>query len=253
MGARAMADSDMAEVDNDWRMHTAAATAARPAFTVPESLAQMAERYLEAEIIEGRLAAGTRLNPEEIARQLNISKSPVREAMILLQREGLVTGKPRSVFIVSEIDLADIEEIYPIRASLNGLVVKSVMRSAAAAAIVASLGKCLEKMKPVVEAGDSLEYFHLSVDFYNLLVAACPNRRLSSMWNQLSKQVLRFRFLVMSQPGHIKRSFKDHRALLAAMRGKDVEAAMRCAEDIIYSSLEVLVDVLGKEKQDATK
>src|SRR3990172_4007233 len=80
-------------------------------FNVPESLSKMAERYLEAEIVEGRLPAGTRLNPEEIAKRLNISKSPVREAMILLQREGLVKGKPRSIFVVSEINLADLEEI----------------------------------------------------------------------------------------------------------------------------------------------
>ena len=220
----------------------------RPSFKVPESLSQMAERYLECEIIEGRLPSGTRLNPEEIAKQLNISKSPVREAMILLQRDGLVTGKPRSVFIVSEINLADIKEIYPIRACLNGLAVKSILQSDSAPAVVDKLAKYLQKMKPKAEAGDALEYFHLSIEFYNFLIESCPNRRLQTMWHQLSKQILRFRFLVMSQPGHIERSFKDHELLVATMRARNVEAAMRCAEDIIYGSLEVLIGVLGVEQ-----
>ena len=98
-------------------------------FNVPELLSKLTERYLEAEIVEGRLPAGTRLNPEEIAKRLNVSKSPVREAMILLQREGLVKRKPRSIFVVSEINLTDLREIYPIRASLNALAVKTILQS----------------------------------------------------------------------------------------------------------------------------
>ena len=216
-------------------------------FNVPESLSKMAERYLEAEIVEGRLPAGTRLNPEEIAKRLNISKSPVREAMILLQREGLVKGKPRSIFVVSEINLADLEEIYPIRASLNALAVKIILRSPSAAATVEKLAEHLEKMRLKVEAGDAVEYFHASIDFYNFLISSCPNLRLQTMWKQLSRQVLRFRFVIMSQPGHIQKSFPDHLRLVAAMKEGNIEQAMREAEEIIYSSLADLRGVLKSE------
>jgi len=216
-------------------------------FSVPESLSKMAERYLEAEIVEGRLPAGTRLNPEEIAKRLNISKSPVREAMILLQREGLVTGKPRSIFVVSEINLADLHEIYPIRATLNALAVKTVMQSPAATATVASLTGYLEKMRVQAKKGDSLGYFHSSSDFYEFLISSCPNKRLQTMWHQLSRQVLRFRFLVMSQPGHIQRSFTDHQRLIAAMKEGSVDKAMRCAEEIIHTSLAHLDLILRAE------
>jgi DNA-binding GntR family transcriptional regulator len=217
-------------------------------FNVPESLSKMAERYLEAEIVEGRLPAGTRLNPEEIAKRLNISKSPVREAMILLQRDGLVKGKPRSIFVVSEINLADLHEIYPIRASLNALAVKTILQSPSAAATVEKLAEYLEKMRLKAEVGDTLEYFHSSIDFYNFLIFSCPNQRLQAMWNQLSRQILRFRFLVMSQPGHIQRSFPDHLRLIAAMREGNVEKAMREAEEIIYSALADLTAILESEK-----
>lgn len=223
------------------------ATGGPLSFQVPESLSKMAERYLEAEIVEGRLSPGTRLNPEEIAKQLNISKSPVREAIVLLQREGLVTGKPRSVFVVSEISLSDLKEIYPIRASLNGLAVKTILESPSADATVERLGDYLEEMAPKAEAGDTVGYFRTNSDFYNFLISSCPNQRLRSMWSQLSRQILRFRFLVMSQPGHLERSIEDHRRLVAAMREGSVKKAIRCAEEIVYSALADLTEILESE------
>ncbi|TRZ65663.1 MAG: GntR family transcriptional regulator [Rhodocyclaceae bacterium] len=216
-------------------------------FNIPESLSKMVERHLEAEIVEGRLPAGTRLNPEEIARRLNISKSPVREAMILLQREGLVTGKPRSIFVVSEINLADLHEIYPIRAAFNALAVKTIMQSPSATATVEALSEYLAKMRLKAKKGDTTEYFHASIDFYDFLISSCPNKRLQTMWHQLSKQVLRFRFLVMSQPGHIQRSIADHQRLLAAMKEGSVEKAMQVAEEILTTSLADLDGILRSE------
>ena len=221
------------------------ASSANLPFQVPESLSQLAERYLEAEIVEGRLPAGTRLNPEEIAKTLSISKSPVREAMILLQREGLVKGKPRSIFVVSEINLADLAEIYPIRAALNALAVRTVMQSPAAAATINELARRLEQMRVHAEKGDAAGYFHASSDFYNTLIANCPNQRLQTMWRQLSRQVLRFRFLVMSQAGHLQRSFPDHQRLVAAMKKGNVEKATAYAEEIIYKALADLKAILG--------
>lgn len=211
------------------------------AFTVPESLSQMTERYLEADIIEGRLPPGTRLNPEEIAKRLGISKSPVREALILLHREGLVTSKPRSVFIVSEISLADLHEIYPIRAALNALMVKIVVSSAAAATTAERLRQLLEPMRRAMSNGDVLGYFHANTDFYKEMMESCPNGRLRTMWRKLSSQVARFRFLLMSQPGHIKQSFREHERLVKAMRAGDAERASKLAECIINNSLAALV------------
>lgn len=213
-------------------------------FSMPESLSKMAERFLEAEIVEGRLPGGAHLNPDEIAKRLNISKSPVREAIILLQREGLITAKPRSVFIVSDINLADLREIYPIRASLNALAVKTIMHSPSAATIVEKLAEYLEQMRSKAQVGDTLNYLHSTADFYNYLISSCPNQRLQVMWHKLSRQVLRFRFLVMSQPGHIAPSLRDHARLIAAMRAGKINKAMRCAEDIIYSALAELSVIL---------
>ncbi|MCC6936359.1 MAG: GntR family transcriptional regulator [Thermomicrobiales bacterium] len=214
------------------------------AFNVPKSLSQMTEQHLETEIIEGRLAPGTRLNPEEIAQRLGISKSPVREALILLHRDGLVTCKPRSVYVVSEINVADLHEIYPIRAALNARMMRIIMSSASAAATAERLTQLLEPMRRAMNNDDTHGYYHANTDFYKVMVASCPNSRLRVMWHKLSSQIARFRFLLMSQPGHIRLSFREHEKLVKAMRAGDTERASKLAESIIDNSLAELARLL---------
>jgi DNA-binding GntR family transcriptional regulator len=227
----------------------------RDAFKVPESLSQTVYNYLEKEIVEGRLEAGTRLIPEDFARMLQVSKSPVREALQTLHKEGFVTSKPRGGFFVAEIRIEDIEEIYPIRAALNRVAFRTIVENEYKPDFISTLEDILKKMEQRVQEDNVKEYFYLNVKLYNFLLERCPNRRVSKMLNQLGKQVLRFRFMSMSNPGHIKRSLDGHKRLIKALKEKDVEASMRIAEGIIYSALDVLRQILegknvAKNKED---
>ena len=209
-------------------------------FNEHESLSKKVERYLEQEIIEGRLAPGLRLTPEVLAKSLNISKSPVREALMALKKDGLVIYKPRIGFFVAEIHLRDIEEIYPIRAALNALVFKTIIEAGYRREFLSTLEDTLQKMERTVQQNDVQGYFYLNVGLYDFAVNYCPNGRLRKMANQFGKQVLRFRYRSMSQPGHVKRSFKRHCRLVEALKANDVDETVRVAEEIIYSALETL-------------
>ncbi|MEW6266374.1 MAG: GntR family transcriptional regulator [Thermodesulfobacteriota bacterium] len=217
-----------------------------PPFKEPETLARTVARYLEKEIIEGRLRAGLRLVPEELAKRFRISKMPVRDALMSLQKDGLVTNRPRIGFFVADINLADIEEIYPLRAALNALAVKIILEQGYDHDFLTDLEAVLENMAACVQSGDINEYFYLNVRFYEYLLEHCPNRRLNLFINQLGKQTLRFRFMSMSQPGHIQNSLRSHRRLFQALRERDVEAAQKAAQEIIYQALAVLRQYLGE-------
>jgi len=219
------------------------------AFKKPESLSKMVERYLEKEIIEGRLAPGLRLTPDVLAKRLNISKSPVREALTVLKKDGLVIFKPRIGFFVAEIRLEDIEEIYPIRASLNALAFKTIIEKGYDPEFISILEDTLQKMEKAVQQNDSQGFFYLNVEFYKFSLNCCPNVRLRKAVNQFGKQVLRFRYKSMSQPGHIKRSFERHHRLLEALKAKNVDATVHIAEEIIYSALATLRKTM-KEQSD---
>ena len=218
-------------------------------FKEPESLSKRVERYFEQEIIEGKLAAGLRLTPDVMAKRLNISKSPVREALMALKRDGLVIYKPRIGFFVAEIRLEDIEEIYPIRASLNALVFKTIIEHGYGPEFISTLEDTLQQMEKTVRQNDVQGFFYLNVGLYNFSLNCCPNVRLRNTVNQFGKQVLRFRYKTMSQPGHIKRSFEWHRRLLDALKAKDIDATVHIAEEIIYGALATLRKTM-KERND---
>ena len=211
---------------------------------LPSSLAKVAEDYLESRIANGSLPPGAVLNPEGIATELGISKSPVREALLLLQREGLVTRKPRSVFLVSELHQKDLNEIYPLRASLNALAVRTILQQPSASAVVAALGERLEAMRRSAELGDRAGFVHAVEGFYNLLISSCPNQRLQVIWRQLSRQIQRFRFIVILQSESLDQSFQEHMQLVVAMKEGFVDEAARRAEAIIYRALQDLHRIL---------
>lgn len=218
---------------------------------LPSSLAKVAEDYLESRIANGSLPPGTVLNPGDIASELGISKSPVREALLLLQREGLVTQKPRSGFLVSEMHHKDLNEIYPLRASLNALAVRMILQQPSASTVVAELGESLEAMRRSADLGDKAGFVRAVEDFYNRLISRCPNQRLQVIWRQLSRQIQRFRFLVILQSESLDRSFQEHMQLVAAMKEGFTDEAARRAEAIIYDALLELHRILkSNEKTD---
>jgi DNA-binding GntR family transcriptional regulator len=214
---------------------------------LPVSLTKFVFDYLTKEIVEERLKPGDRLVPEELAGHLKVSKSPVREALVALEREGLVKNMPRVGFYVSEIKFEDIEEIYPIRASLNALVIGSIIKAGLEPDTIATLRKMLRSMKERVKAQDTDKYFSLHVQFYDFLMEICPNQRLTRILGQLGVQVLRFRHLTMSKPGHIQHSLENHEKLVNAMEQDDVKTAEHMAKSTIYECLEVLRELYGRD------
>jgi len=207
---------------------------------IPQSLSQTVARYLEKKIIEGRLEPGVRIIPEELAKRFNVSKSPVREALLSLEKDGFVSIIPRIGFFVSEIKLHDIEEIYPLRASLNALMLRSIVEKGYGEDFIPHLKKILHEMELRVQEHDINGFYYLSVQLYEFLLDHCPNNRLKIILNNIGKQVLRFRFMTMSQPGHIKIALERHKRLVKALKNQDIPSITRFAEEIIYRALEVL-------------
>jgi DNA-binding GntR family transcriptional regulator len=209
-------------------------------FEPPKTLSQSIAQYLEKEIIEGKLSAGTRLLPDELSSRLNVSKSPIREALLCLERDGLVLNKARVGFFVADIKVQDIEEIYPIRAALYGLALKNIIEKGFETDFISNLEQMLEEMEQFVQKDDVKGYFYTNLRFYDYILDYCPNRRVSRMLDLLGKQVLRFRFTSMSKPGHIQRSLEGHIRLINALKNRDIEGCIRIMEGIILRALDAL-------------
>ncbi len=141
------------------------------------SLTTLVQRELERRILEGDLAPGAKLNEEDIAGDLNVSRGPVREAFRALESAGLVrTEKNRGVF-VRQVSIAEADEIYEVRAGLDELIGR-LLASRIQPSQLTELRDLLKKMQQAARARSVEDYYPLNVR--RAVPTAFPSRRAST-------------------------------------------------------------------------
>jgi len=206
-------------------------------------LVEKIRSHLEEQIIAGRLKPRQRLVEEEIAREMSASRSPVREALRALEREGLVVLTPGRGARVADLTPEEVDDVYAVRARLGGL-----MFSLAAAHITEPtldrLAQLVAEMERVVVEGDVQRYFLIDLEFEELVMAACRNRKLLAVWRSLGRSILRFRYFSLYPPGRLAASLQYHHDLVAALRLRDEASADRLVQKAIADAGRALRDHL---------
>jgi DNA-binding GntR family transcriptional regulator len=197
------------------------------------SLACAIFREVAIGIVEGRLLPGHEVNSAELAREFSTSRTPVREALLMLEREDLVIIPPRRRPYVSEVALSQVREIYEIRASLYGLVSELLVERATDADI-AGLYDWQRKLAADATAGDVDGYFWHNVGFRNTEASLSGNRELQRRLSSLGLQMHRFRHLSLSLPGRLLNSLADHERLVRAYAERDVAMAVAISKSLVW-------------------
>lgn len=179
---------------------------------------RIADRLAVA-IIEGRLASGTRLSESELAETFGTSRTPVREALRILERDALVELIPRRGTWVTTIDAQRAVAIYVCRAYLYGLAARSACTRIDDGELE-ELNEIVEQMERSVRGLDLEGYFRLNVHFHSRVTDLAENPMLSLMVEQLGRVTLRLRYLAVSLPGRMEASLKGHQQLIVALREK---------------------------------
>ncbi|WP_216326620.1 GntR family transcriptional regulator [Deinococcus aestuarii] len=183
---------------------------------------------LRGAILAGDLAPGTRLSVPELARQLGVSRSPVREAVLLLVGEGLAVEHSRRGVEVARLDVSGLLELYELRAAVEGL--------AACLAAGRMGGTDLAALRGVLDAqgaaavADHRGFRELDARFHRIIVQTCGNGRLARHAELLAREMRLAGPLLLNDPAHLRRSHEEHRAVEHALRQRDgpgAEAAMR--------------------------
>jgi DNA-binding GntR family transcriptional regulator len=197
------------------------------------SLALAIFREVAIGIVEGRLLPGHEVNSAELAREFNTSRTPVREALLMLEREDLVIVPPRRRPYVSEVALAQVREIYEIRASLYALVSELLIARATDEGI-ASLYEWQAKLERDAQADDVDGYFWHNVGFRNTEASLSGNRELQRRLSSLGLQMHRFRHLSLSLPGRLLNSLADHERLVRAYAERDLAMAVAISKSLVW-------------------
>ncbi|MEV6644435.1 GntR family transcriptional regulator [Amycolatopsis sp. NPDC051371] len=183
-------------------------------------------------IVEGRLPPGHEVNSAELARRFSTSRTPVREALLLLERESLVIIPPRRRPYVSPVDMRQVREIYEIRASLYALVSELVVARASDAEIF-GLRRWQGLLSADASCGDVDAYFWHNVGFRNAEVSLAKNGELQRRLSSLGLQMHRFRHLSLSLPGRLLHSVADHERLVNAYADRDAGLAAAVSRSLV--------------------
>jgi DNA-binding GntR family transcriptional regulator len=186
---------------------------------IRSTLAEQAYESLQSKIVSGVLPAGHRLRTDELADALAISQTPIKEALALLERDGLVEGASRRATTVRRFGLADIEEIYSARMLLELNAAETGLAAGRATAeFVARLRDIFDEQMAYVEMQNEnalSEAIRLDREFHEFIVGLSQNRLLTS-WHQVvlrQTQTIRNYPLVRYDAGRARR---EHSAIVEA-------------------------------------
>ncbi len=190
---------------------------------------------LRQAIIKGVFKPGDRLVERKLAEQLKVSRTPVREAIRMLELEGLVSHVPRIGAVVAAVNEQDVLEVYRIRAVLEGLAARQAAEKIEDNQLekLASLLGALDHFYRVKDL-DKMEIAHR--EFNDIIYRAAGSPRLYSMITTLVDYINLYARIGYARPGRIAEAAEEHRRLVEAIKMRDGDLAERVAREHIENS-----------------
>jgi DNA-binding GntR family transcriptional regulator len=184
---------------------------------------------LRRAIVTGALQPGQRVNEAEVARQMRISRGPVREAIRRLEQAGLLVSIPRRGTVVVSLPADEVEEVYTLRADLETRAVQRAT-SRLSEADLAELERLLDVMEAASAAGDMPALLDADIEFHRNIVRAAGWSQLQRMWESLHPRTLTLYTIQKLVKWSPRMHAERHKPVLDALRARDgqgAEAAMR--------------------------
>ena len=177
-------------------------------------------KTLREAILKGNLAPGERLMEIQLANQLGVSRTPIREAIRKLELEGLVIMIPRRGAEVARITEKDLRDVLEVRASLEELAIGLACERITDEEI-GELRRALENFREVLREGDVTKIAESDVDFHDIIFSATQNARLIQIVNNLREQMYRYRLEYLKDYTTHDRLYKEHQQITDAVSDRD--------------------------------
>jgi DNA-binding GntR family transcriptional regulator len=233
-----MPDADNIEVPHFERLRSLPAR---------RSLGQSVFERLKRAIIQGDFGPGSRLVESRLATALGISRTPVREAIHKLEREGLLRQDPNRGFFVAGLGRADIEETFGIRSVLESYAA----RLAAVRHQEGDLQVLKEKLRDYqgcLDRGDLGALPQINTEFHDLLYRLSRSPRLIKMIHDLRDYIYRYRVVILKVKAMAELSNSDHRSMLEAMRARDAEGVEKLVREHILRGQDIVLREFDRDR-----
>lgn len=223
--------------------------------------------WIRERIVNGELKPDTHLQEQAVGNMTGTSRTPVREALKLLQREQLVIYSPNRGYVVRRFSLKDILDAFDVRSTLEGMVCRLVATRGLSPRADTRMAEIEEEMRQVAFGTtwgerESFRWFDLNFAFHNLLIEEADNPMLAGVIVQTQRLPLIFdssqRLQNASQVSRMfgeedtQRSYHDHKAIAAAVRAQDAATAERLMWAHIQQSRETMRQNFSRAYPDAS-
>jgi DNA-binding GntR family transcriptional regulator len=216
-----------------WRLRARGAT-----------LAESVYQTLRGAIRDGHLGEAEPLREGRLAARLAVSRTPVREALQRLTREGLIGQANGKGVAVPALDPRDLDEIYEIRLALEPAAARLAARTASDADLHAM--RAVLSLAEAALDDDPHRLAALSARFGDLVGEASRNRRLAALIRQHRDVIIRSEGTTLGHPGRAEKALAEHRALLAALEARDPDVAARAAREHLEEARKLRLQLHGE-------
>ncbi|GAX89519.1 GntR family transcriptional regulator [Effusibacillus lacus] len=207
-------------------------------------LSEVVFQTLKEAILKGSLEPGLLLSENKIAAKLNVSRTPVREALRRLEQENMVTTLPGRRMIVSIPTVQDVEEIYEIRLLVETEALRRITPQHDS--IIRQLEHCLKIADTQLQTKDSIGLGTTNSEFHSILVSALNNRRLVQLIDSLQDTIVRYRFYSLTNHKWAEESESEHREIVECLKNGNTEGAIQVLRKHLMTAKEVLVSIISE-------
>lgn len=193
-------------------------------------------------ILKGEIKPGTRMMEIELAEDMGVSRTPIREAIRKLEKEGLVTIEPRRGAYVSDVSVKDMVDILEVRSTLEGLAAFLAAKRMTQAEKMELL-ETSNRFNEALKVGDMAAMIKIDTRFHHLMFEASRNKHLLQMVEALQELVLRFRYIYYKDFKRAEEMPVEHMKIYEAIASGDAEAA----RDSAYNHIDQLKEMILRD------
>ncbi len=188
-----------------------------------KSLTECVMEYLRQEMEKGNLKPGSRINEKELCKFLGVSRTPIREALLQLEREGFVEILPRKSIRIKKLTLKEIEDLY------NTIGVLEADAAEKACEIISKedierMEELFQKMEKALRKNNFITYMEYNRELHNIHLKLCGNNVLQEIVSRLRSRLYDFPRIILTIPEWEEKCMKEHKKLIELFKKKDKKA-----------------------------
>ena len=204
---------------------------------------------LRENIISGNLNPGEKVNEYQIAKSLNISRPPIREAFRFLAAEGLITLVPRKGAFVLELSVREVKEIYEIKSMMESFAIRLAIDIVEEKEI-SGIDSILNLMEKEIKNNNFKKIQRLNIEFHRKIIKMSKNQKLIYFYESIILPIRKYQRLGLSAPSSWEISLGEHRDIIKAIRSKNIELAERLTREHTMRATLRVIEQLKRRKGD---